>query len=129
MAAAYVDLGVVFLREGNLEKGLGQLEAGLNVPSLVPPTPSWDPAIAALRQGLASMALHSRTPGAHNVLGLMLGRKGARGEDVAAAFRAAIRIRPDYAEGRNSLGIVLIQSGNDDEGIGLREEVRQAPIR
>ena len=54
MAAAYVDLGVVFLREGNLEKGLGQLEAGLNVPSPVPPTPSWDPAIAALRQALAS---------------------------------------------------------------------------
>ena len=128
MAAAYVDLGVVFLREGNLEKGLGQLEAGLNVPSPVPPTPSWDPAIAALRQALASSPQHSQTPEAHNVLGLMLGRKGARGEDVAAAFRAAIRIRPDYAEAHNNLGLVLIQSGNDDEGIAaLREAVRLAP--
>ena len=49
MAAAYVDLGVAFLREGNLAQGLGQLEAGLNVPSPVPPAPSWDAAIAALR--------------------------------------------------------------------------------
>ena len=128
MAAAYVDLGVVFLREGNLEKGLGPLEAGLNVPSPVPPTPSWDPAIAALRQALASSPQQSQTPEAHNVLGLMLGRKGASGEDVAAAFRAAIRIRPDYAEAHNNLGLVLIQSGNDDEGIAaLREAVRLAP--
>ena len=138
MAAAYVDLGIAFLREGNLEKGLGQLEAGLNVPSPVPPTPSWDPAIAALRQALAlptgalakvgSSGQRSETPEAHNVLGLMLGRKGAPGDEVMAAFRAAIRIRPDYAEAHNNLGLVLIQSGNDEEGIAaLREAVRLAP--
>jgi tetratricopeptide (TPR) repeat protein len=128
MAAAYVDLGVAFLREGNLDKGLGQLEAGLNVPSPVPPAPSWDQAIAALRQALASNPRHAETPEAHNVLGLVLGRKGARGEEVAAAFRAAIRIRPDYAEAHNNLGLVLIQSGNDEEGIAaLREAVRLAP--
>jgi tetratricopeptide (TPR) repeat protein len=128
MAAAYVDLAIVFLREGNLDKGLGQLEAGLNVPSPVPPTPLWDPAIAALRQALALSPQHSLAPEAHNVLGLMLGRKGARAEDVVAAFRAATRIRPDYAEAHNNLGLVLIQSGNDDEGIAeLREAVRLAP--
>jgi tetratricopeptide (TPR) repeat protein len=128
MAAAYVDLGVAFLREGNLEKGLGQLEAGLNVPMPVPPAPSWDAAIAALRQALASSRQHSETPEAHNVLGLVLGRKGAPADDVVAAFRAAIRIRPDYAEAHNNLGLVLIQSGKDDEGIAaLREAVRLAP--
>jgi tetratricopeptide (TPR) repeat protein len=128
MAAAYVDLGVAFLRDGNLEKGLGQLEAGLNVPSPVPPTPNWDAAIAALRKALASSPQHSETPEAHNLLGLMLGRKGAPGDDVVAAFRAAIRIRPDYAEAHNNLGLVLIQSGNDEEGIAaLREAVRLAP--
>ena len=37
-------------------------------------------------------------------------------------------IRPDYAEAHNNLGLVLIQSGNDDEGIAaLREAVRLAP--
>jgi tetratricopeptide (TPR) repeat protein len=45
-----------------------------------------------------------------------------------AAFRAAIRIRPDYAEAHNNLGLVLIQSGKDEEGIAaLREAVRLAP--
>ena len=85
-------------------------------------------AIAALRQALASSPQHSETPEAHNVLGLMLGRKGAPADDVVAAFRAAIRIRPDYAEAHNNLGLVLIQSGNDEEGIAaLREAVRLAP--
>jgi tetratricopeptide (TPR) repeat protein len=128
MAAAYVDLGTTFLRTGDLEKGLGQIEAGLNVPSPLPPTPSWDPAIAALQQALAASPQHAQAPEAHNVLGLMLGRKGARGEDVAAAFRAAIRIRANYAEAHNNLGLVLIQSGNDEEGIAsLREAVRLVP--
>jgi tetratricopeptide (TPR) repeat protein len=128
MAAAYVDLGVAFLREGHLQKGLGQLEAGLNVPVPVPPTPSWDAAVAALRQALASNRQKTETPEAHNVLGLMLGRKGASGDEVMAAFRAAIQLRPDYAEAYNNLGLVLIQSGNDEEGLAaLREAVRLAP--
>jgi tetratricopeptide (TPR) repeat protein len=128
MAAAYVDLGVAFLREGNVATGLGQLEAGLNVPSPVPPAPAWDAAIAALRKTLASSRQDAENPEAHNVLGLMLGRKGAPADEVVAAFRAAIRIRPDYAEARNNLGLVLIQSGKDDEGIAeLREAVRLAP--
>lgn len=138
MPAAYVDLGVVFLREGNLENGLGQLEAGLNVPSPEPPAPSWDAAIGALRQALASPAgalakvgssgRQSLKAEAHNVLGLMLGRKSAPGDEVVAAFREAIRTRPDYAEAHNNLGLVLLQAGNDEEGIAaLREAVRIAP--
>jgi tetratricopeptide (TPR) repeat protein len=128
MAAAYVDLGVVFLREGNLENGLGQLEAGLNVPVPVPPTPSWDAAVAALRQALALAGRKTETPEAHNVLGLVLGRKGASGDEVIAAFRTAVKLRPDYAEAHNNLGLVLIQSGNDEEGLAaFREAVRLAP--
>ncbi len=128
MAAAYVDLAVVFLRAGNLEQGLGQLEAGLNVPVPVPPPPDWDAAIAALRQAVASSPKRPESHQAQNLLGLMLGRKGAPGDDVLAAFRAAIRIRPDYAEAHNNLGLVLIQSGKDEEGIAaLREAVRLAP--
>ena len=128
MAAAYVDLAVIFLRAGNLEQGLGQLEAGLNVPVPVPPPPDWDAAIAALRQAVASSPTRPESHQAHNLLGLLLGRKGAPGDDVLAAFRAAIRIRPDYAEAHNNLGLVLIQSGKDEEGIAaLREAVRLAP--
>ena len=128
MAAAYVDLAVIFLRAGNLEQGLGQLEAGLNVPVPVPPPPDWDAAIAALRQAVASGPKQPESHQAQNLLGLMLGRKGAPGDDVLAALRAAIRIRPDYAEAHNNLGLVLIQSGKDEEGIAaLREAVRLAP--
>jgi tetratricopeptide (TPR) repeat protein len=128
MAAAYIDLAVIFLRAGHLEQGLGQLEAGLNVPAPAPPPPDWDAAIAALRQAVASSPTRPESHQAQNLLGLMLGRKGAPGDDVLAAFRAAIRIRPDYAEAHNNLGLVLIQSGKDEEGIAaLREAVRLAP--
>jgi tetratricopeptide (TPR) repeat protein len=128
MAAAYVDLGVAFLRDGNLEQGLGQLEAGLNVPEPVPPTPSWDAAIVALRHALAASPHHAAAAEAYNVLGLMLGRKGAPGDEVVAAFGVAIKMRPDHAEAHNNLGLVLIQSGKEEEGIAaLREAVRLAP--
>ena len=47
---------------------------------------------------------------------------------MAAAFREAIRLRPDFAEAHNNLGLVLIQSGDDAGGIAaLREAVRLAP--
>ena len=39
-----------------------------------------------------------------------------------------IRLRPDYAEAHNNLGLVLLQSGDDAGGIAaLREAVRIAP--
>jgi tetratricopeptide (TPR) repeat protein len=59
---------------------------------------------------------------------LMLGRKGASSNDVAAEFREAIRLRPDYAEAHSNLGLVLIQGGDDPGGIAaLREAVRISP--
>ena len=128
LAAAYVDLGVCLLSAGNLENGIGLLEAGLNVPSPVPPPPDWDAAIAAVQERLASGSPGGEASRAYNVLGLMLGRKGAPAEEVVAAFRAAIRLKEDDAEAHNHLGLVLIQSGNDEEGLAaLRQAVRLAP--
>ncbi len=47
---------------------------------------------------------------------------------VAAEFREAIRLRPDFAEAHNNLGLVLIQAGDDQAGIAaLREAVRLGP--
>jgi tetratricopeptide (TPR) repeat protein len=124
-AAVYVDLGITYLRDGELEKALGQLEAGLNLPSPSLPTPDWDTAIAGLRQTLA--ANHGSAE-SHNVLGLLLGRKGADGGEVASEFREATRLRADFAEAHNNLGLVLIQSGDDEAGIAaLREAVRISP--
>ncbi len=55
-AAVYVDLGITYLRAGQLDPGIGQLEAGLNVPAPAPPAPDWSAAIAALRSTLSSSA-------------------------------------------------------------------------
>jgi tetratricopeptide (TPR) repeat protein len=125
-AAVYVDLGITYLRAGDLGKALGQLETGLNASAPSFPAPDWDAAIAALRTRAKTgdRALAE----AHNILGRLLGRKGAAGNEVAAAFREAIRIRPDFAEAHNHLGLVLIQTGEDEAGIAsLREAVRISP--
>ena len=125
MPATYVDLAIVYLRLWDLDKALGQLEAGLNVPSPSPPVPDWDAAIAGLREALA------KTPeraDAHVMLGLVLGRKGADSNSVAAEFREAIRLRPDYAQAYNSLGLVLIQAGDDEPAIAaFRNAIRIKP--
>ena len=119
---------------GEMDKALGQLEAGLNLASPSRPMPDWDSAIAGLRQALGANAVPTaETPPwaaaeAHHVLGLLLGRRGADSSEVAAEFRQAIRLQPDFAEAHNHLGLVLIQAGKDDEGIAaLREAVRISP--
>jgi tetratricopeptide (TPR) repeat protein len=125
MAAMYIDLGIVYLRAGDLDKALGQFETGLNVSSTTLPAPDWDTAIAGLRDTLA------RNPGkaeAHNVLGLLLGRKGADNNQVLAEFREAVRLRPDFAEAHNNIGLVLAQGDNDEPAVAaFREAIRIRP--
>ena len=137
-AAVYIDLGITYLRAGQIDHALGQLTAGLNAPSPSPPTPDWGGAVVALREALSAPAgaAPQQTDGtadrqraeAHNLLGRLLGRAGASSNDVSAAFREALRLRPDYAEASNNLGLVLIQAGDDQPGIAaLREAVRLDP--
>jgi tetratricopeptide (TPR) repeat protein len=122
--ATYVDLGIVFLRMGELDRALGQFEAGLNAPSSVP-TPDWDSAIGGLREALAKNAGRAD---AHNMLGLLLGRKGAQSDQVLAEFREAVRLRPDFAEAHNNIGLVLAQSDKDDAAIAeFKEAIRVRP--
>lgn len=123
--ATYIDLGVVFLRQGDLEKGIGQFEAGLNISVPSGPTPDWDTAIAGIRKALATKPDHAE---AHNVLGLLLGRKGTDSKDVLAEFREAVRLRPDFAEAHNNIGLVLAQANDDKAAIAeFRETLRIAP--
>ncbi len=123
-AAVYVDLGITYLRADALDRALGQFEAGLNLPPSLP-APDWDAAIDGLRRAIAA---HPDQAEAHNVLGLMLGRKGADSAEVAAEIREAIRLRPDYAEAQNNLGLVLLQAGDDAGAIAaFREAVRISP--
>jgi tetratricopeptide (TPR) repeat protein len=138
-AAVYVDLGITYLLADEPGNALGQFEAALNAPQRSLPRPDWDAAVTQLRRAIASQTAPERTVTAtaqaadwlaasHNVLGLILGRQGAQSTDVAAAFKEAIRLRPDFAEAHNNLGLVLIQAGQDDGGIAaLREAVRIRP--
>ncbi|HEU0038304.1 MAG TPA: tetratricopeptide repeat protein, partial [Verrucomicrobiae bacterium] len=125
MPATYIDLGIVFLRMGNLDQALGQFEAGLNIPSPSPPVPDWDAAIAGLREALTKSPNRAD---AHNVLGLCLGRKGAGTSEVVAEFREAVRLRPDFAEAYNNIGLVLTQADDDNAAIAAyRDALRIRP--
>jgi tetratricopeptide (TPR) repeat protein len=128
-AAVYIDLAVTYLGAGQFEHALGQLEAGLNVPPPSQPAPDWNGAAAALKAAAtATDHTNQQRAEAYNLLGRLLGRAGASSREVSAAFREAIRLRPDYAEAHNNLGLVLIQAGDDQNGIAaLREAVRLAP--
>ena len=124
-SAIYIDLGIAYLRSGDLDKALGQFEAGLNAPAPSLPKPDWDTAIAALRNALAA---NSGRAEAHNMLGLLLGRKGAGTNEVAAEFREAARLRPNFAEAQNNLGLVLTQVDEDEGAMAaFREAIRIRP--
>ena len=123
--AVYVDLGIVFLHAGELDKALGQFEAGMTAPAPSGPTPDWDAAIAALR---GSLVKTQDRPDAHNMLGLLLGQKGAEPREVLAEFRKAVRLRPNFAEAHNNAGLVLAQSDDDTAAIKeFREAIRIRP--
>lgn len=123
-AASFIDLGIVFLRQTQLQRALAQFEAGLNANSAVP-TPDWDGAITVLREATSKGPNLAEL---HNILGLLLGRKGTDSNQVLAEFREALRLHPDYAEAHNNMGLVLAQNNEDEKAIAeFREAVRIRP--
>jgi superkiller protein 3 len=114
----------VYLSAGDVPHAIGQFEAALNLPAPSTPKPAWDLAAAELRKRIGDTA----KPETHFVLGRILGRAGAPANEIIAEFREAIRLRPDYAEAQNSLGLTLMQAGDDDGAIAaFREAIRHAP--
>jgi len=122
-AVPYFDLGVVFLRLGQLPHAIGQFEAGLNLPAS--PVPDLQAAAEELRKAIPP----SEGPAeAYHVLGRILGVAGAGAPQIVTAFQDAIRLRPDYAQAHNSLGLVCVQTGDDAKAIAaFREAVRLRP--
>jgi tetratricopeptide (TPR) repeat protein len=112
-AATFIDLGIVFLRRKELHDALAQFEAGLNAISAAP-APDWDGAITALRETISK---DPGSPEVHNMLGLLLGRKGADSSEILGEFREALRWRPEYPEAHNNMGLVLAQNGEDEKAI------------
>ena len=124
-SATYIDLGTVYLRAGDLDKALAQFEAGINISASSGPSPDWDTAIAGIRGALAAKPDRAE---AHNMLGLLLGRKGADSKEVLAEFREAVRLRPDFADAHNNIGLVLAQGNEDKAAIAeFREALRIRP--
>ena len=123
-ASSFIDLGIVFLRQNQVQRALAQFEAGLNANSAIP-TPDWDAATTALLQA------NSKAPDLaelHNMLGLLLGRKGTDSNQVLVEFREALRLRPDYAEAHNNMGLVFAQNNGDEKAIAeFREALRIRP--
>ena len=123
-AASFIDLGIVFLRQNQVQKALAQFEAGLNANSAVP-APDWEGAITALHEAISKGPDLAEL---HNMLGLLLGRKGTDSDHVLAEFREALRLRPDYAEAHNNMGLVLAQNNLDEKAIAeFREALRIRP--
>ena len=123
--AVYVDLGILFLRAGDVDKAMGQFAAGLNIPAPSGAAPDWETAAAGIRELLAKKPDHAE---AHNVLGLLLGRKGAGSQEVLAEFREAARLRPDSAEAHNNMGLVLAQANDEKAAMAeFREALRIQP--
>src|SRR5207248_5989489 len=61
-------------------------------------------------------------------LGLLLGCSGADSKQVLAEFREAVRLRPDYAEAYNNMGLVLAQHNDEKAAIAeFREALRISP--
>lgn len=117
----YFDLALLFLRSRQLERALGQFEAGLNLPPAPGPAPDLDVATRELRAALQD----SGSADGQVVLGRLLGYAGADSRDVIAAFEAALRLRPDSAAAHNSLGLVYLQTGDDAKAAAsFREAIR-----
>jgi tetratricopeptide (TPR) repeat protein len=121
----YLDLGIVFLRQGRLDRAVGQFEAGLNLPDAPRSVPDLDAAVRELRQAISH---NPDAAEAYSVLGRLLGAAGADAAQVIAAFQEAIRLRPEDPEARNYLGLVYVQTGDDERAIAaFREAVKLRP--
>src|SRR4051794_4470119 len=121
----YIDLGIVFLREGNLDRAVGQFEAGMNLSAAQRGLPDLETAIRELRGAISKEA---KAPAAHRVLGRLLGLAAADPAQVIDAFERAIQLRPDDAEAHNSLGLVYVQTGDDEKAIAaFRKAIQLQP--
>ena len=109
---AYFDLAVVFLRKGDFDHAIGQFEAGLNLPAASRRLPDMEVAIRDLQQALTNKKDAAE---GYVVLGRLLGVAGADSPQVIAAFQEAIRLKPDDAPAHNALGLVYVQTGDDEK--------------
>ncbi|MBM3728153.1 MAG: tetratricopeptide repeat protein [Acidobacteria bacterium] len=122
LAGAYFDLAVVLLRQQRTAAALAQFEAGLNLDATAAP------GIAAAAGELrAALTTNDSAEGRH-ILARLMGLAGATPQSVAAEFTNALRLRPNFPEAHNHLGLVHLQAGEDPRAIAaFREAIRLKP--
>ncbi|HWC99436.1 MAG TPA: tetratricopeptide repeat protein [Candidatus Sulfopaludibacter sp.] len=99
-ASTHSDLGTAFARMGRVGEAVSEFQTALR---LKPDSP----VIRANLQN-AQKELTADTAEAHYSKGVDLSNSG-RLQDAVAEFEQALRMRPDYAEAQNNLGVTLTQ--------------------
>jgi len=118
------NVGLAYVRSGDVEHGLKELKAALEIDPGFAPT-HYNLAVAFQGLGrLREAAFHySRAleidpfhAKAHYNLGLLLAQEN-RLTEAAMHFRQALEILPDYAEASSNLGVVLLAQGETEQAV------------
>lgn len=121
---AHYNLGVVLVRQGNLDDSVIQSQEALegsptdakshnNLGSILLHKGRWDEAIAEYRHALQTDPSFAD---ARDNLGSALLQKGQVDEAIAE-YHKVLETNPDYAQAHNNLGLALAQKGKLDEAI------------
>ena len=99
-ASIHSDLGTAYARMGNLQQAVAEFQTALRI---APDSPI---VRANLQNAQGQISLDSAQ--SHYDKGIDLSRAG-RLQDAVAEFATALRLRPNYAEAENNLGVTLTQ--------------------
>ena len=127
---AHHNLGIALTRIGRLQEAIGQYEQALRIkPDYV--EAHYNLGIALARIGRIQEAIGTVRAGAADQARLRQGAQQSRGspcrklgriQEAIAHYEQALRIKPDYAEAHNNLGIALAQTGKIEDAIGQYEQ-------
>jgi tetratricopeptide (TPR) repeat protein len=129
-AEAYNNLGTVYQSQGKLPEAIACYRKALELqPQYAQARQNLDGALRAAGLGAAAapQAPPTDPARAQNVRGIALAQEG-KWDEAIAAFREAIRLRPDYADAMNNLGnIFYFQKKLDDAVACYKDVIRVAP--
>ena len=124
-AETHYDFGSTLAKvKGGEKRAVLEFQAALRInPNF---TKAREALMATIPPDLASLEaqakLNPQSAEAHFALALGLSQTAGRGADAIAEYEEALRLRPDYAEAHNNLGVLLVNLGRTDEAIPHFEE-------
>ena len=120
----YNNLGLAYLKKGELEKAISEYKQALSIKSNYPEAHTnlgnayfrkgrLDEAIAEHKEALA---IKPNLAEAHNNLGLVYVKKGMLDEAISE-YKKALDVNPNFVEAHTNLGLVYVKKGMLDEAI------------